>query len=394
MTVGALLVAAGLLSGAAAVHPFATYPLSLALLARLRPRPFARGAAAGRAAICVCFYNEERVARAKAENLLLMREAVPGLDILVYVDAASDRTAAILAEYGDRIRIVVSPVRAGKTHGMNTLVGMTDAELVAFSDANVMFEPDALPRLLSAFADPAVGCVCGHLVYTRPGASATAATGSLYWRLEERIKELESRTGSVAGADGSIFAIRRALHVRPPADLIDDMFVSLSILCGGARIVRVADAVAFEEAVSRSGEEFRRKVRIACQAFNVHRALSPRLARLGLLDAYKYVSHKLLRWLVAYLLAASLLCILAGLLVRGDWRLAAGLALLAAAGGALVLRAKGGPLGQLREVLGAFIATGLGVARSLRGERFQTWSPPASAREAPAPKASVLAGEA
>lgn len=387
---GPLLIIAALLLAAAAIHPFVTYPLSLSLLARVRSRPVARGDAPGRAAICVCFYNEERVARAKAENLLRMQEAVPNLDVLVYVDAATDRTADILREYEDRFRVVVSPVRLGKTQGMNTLVDMTDADHIVFSDANVMFASDAVPRLLSAFADPDVGCACGHLVYTRPGASVTAATGSLYWRLEERIKELESQTGSVMGADGSIFAIRRELHTQPSPDMIDDMHVSLSLLCDGARIVRVDDALAYEEAVSRPAEEFRRKIRIACQAFNVHRALSPRLARMPLLDVYKYVSHKLLRWLTAYLLTGSLVYLLAGLLVTGAWHAALAVAVSSALIAALVWRADGGPFAQLREVLGAFIATAIGVGRSLRGERFQTWNPPASARAEAAP---ALAGQ-
>src|SRR6185295_2273749 len=108
----------------------------------------------------------------------------------------------------------------------------------------------------------------------------TAETGSLYWRLEEAIKRLESETGSVMGADGSIFAIRRALHRPPPPDIIDDMYVSLAIACDGHRVVRAGDARAEEESVGRSGEEFRRKVRISCQAFNVHRLLWPRLKRL------------------------------------------------------------------------------------------------------------------
>ena len=377
----ALLVLGALLA-AAAVHPFASYPLSLRLLARVRPRTIASGAPIGRAAMCVCFYNEEAVARAKVLNLIAMRAAVPDLELLVYVDAATDRTAEILGEYGDQIRLVVSPHRLGKTQGMNTLVGMTDAELIVFSDANVTFAPDAVPKLLGAFADPSVGCACGHLVYTQPGQSATSAAGSLYWRLEERIKALESQTGSVMGADGSIFAIRRALHVRPPPDLIDDMYVSLSALCGGARIVRVDDALAYEEAVSRSAEEFRRKVRIACQAFNVHRALSARLSRLGPLDQYKYVSHKLLRWMTAYLMAGSLALVMAGLLLGHAWGVAALLALTVAAGTLLIWRARRGRLAQVREIFGAFVATGVGVRQSLRGERFQTWNPPASARGA------------
>jgi hypothetical protein len=216
--------------------------------------------------------------------MLALRAAAPELELLVYVDAASDGTATILREYEDRLRLVVSPARHGKTHGMNTLVGMTSAEVVVFSDANVIFAPDAVPKLVAPFADAEVGAVCGHLRYVGDVDSGTAESGSLYWRLEEHIKALESETGSVMGADGSIFAIRRSLHRPPPPDLIDDMFVSFSVLCDGSRIVRADDAVAFEEAVSRPGEEFRRKVRIACQAFNVHRALWPRLKALPAMD--------------------------------------------------------------------------------------------------------------
>jgi cellulose synthase/poly-beta-1,6-N-acetylglucosamine synthase-like glycosyltransferase len=387
--VSTVLFIAGVLLAFAAVHPFVTYPLSLRFLARVRPRPIAwqeppDGRLPRRVAICVCFYNEERVVRAKVENLLAMRNAVPGLEVLAYVDAATDRTAEVLREYQDVLHVVVSPQRLGKTQGMNTLIGLTDAEVIVFTDANVMFDMDAMPRLLAAFADPAVGCVCGHLVYTRPEESTTAATGSLYWRLEEHIKALESATGSVMGADGSIFAIRRELHLRPPPDLIDDMYVSLAALCGGARIVRIEDALAYEAAVSHPSEEFRRKIRIACQAFNVHRVLTPRIARISMLDRYKYVSHKLLRWLTAYLLAGSLACMVASILVAGDWKFAAALAVAIALGGALIWRARSGPLGQLREVLGAFIATAIGVWYSLRGERFQTWAPPTSARGAAA----------
>jgi len=377
------LLAAGTVLAGLALHPFTTYPASLALLARLRPRPIRPSAHPARpqhTALCVCAYNEERIIRAKAENMLAMRAACPDLDLLIYVDAASDRTAEILRDYEGQIRVIVGASRHGKTHGMNTLVHATDADVIVFSDANVMFAPDAIARLLAPFGDQEVGCVCGHLVYTSAEGNATAATGLAYWRLEETIKELESRTGSAMGADGSIFAIRSALHRAPPADIIDDMFVSLSILCAGYRVVRAADALAFEETVSRPAGEVRRKLRIACQAFNVHRALCPSLRRLSLLDHDKYVSHKLLRWITIYLLGGAVLLILAGLAAMEQWlilALLAALACLAGAGAALFPR---GPLGKLLDIVRALLATGLGVLRSIRGERFQTWTPPSSAR--------------
>ncbi len=371
------------LTGAAllalAVHPFTTYPASLALLARLRPRAVTTGPVPTTAALCVCAYNEERVIRDKALNMLAMQDAFPGLELLVYVDAGSDNTAAILSEFEGRISTVVARQRTGKTVGMNRLVALTNAECLVFSDANVMFAPDAVPKLLAPFGDPAVGVVCGHLRYGQAAGNATASTGSLYWRLEELIKRLESATGSVMGADGSIFAMRRAAHHNPPADLIDDMYVSFQALCDGARVVRADDAFAYEEQVSQSAEEFRRKIRIACQAFNVHRAIWPRVRRLPALDLYKYVSHKLIRWLVIYLLALGGVLLSIGLALAGAWW-------LLGVGVAVCLAALAS--GQLRSILSAFLGTGLGVLRSLQGSRFQTWSPPASARALSASKGS------
>src|SRR3546814_2154807 len=103
---------------------------------------------------------------------------------------------------------------------MNTLVQAAEGDIVVFTDANVMVDPAALAALRRSFADPTVGCVCGQLVYTNPEEGATAAVGSFYWRLEERIKALESRSGSTMGADGSIFAVRRGLYRAVPPDII------------------------------------------------------------------------------------------------------------------------------------------------------------------------------
>ncbi len=363
------------------VHPFTTYPISLRILARRFTRPVHTGAGPPASiALCVCAYNEEPVIETKLENMLSMRRALPDLEILVYVDAATDRTAALLAPYHGRITLVAAGERQGKTHGMNTLVGMTQAELVVFSDANVLFAADAIPRLVAPFDDPEVGAVCGHLRYRDPDGHEDAQAGSVYWRLEEHIKALESRTGSVMGADGSIFAIRRSLHAPPPADLIDDMFVSLSILCSGSRIVRVDDAHAVETSVSRPDEEFRRKVRIGCQAFNVHRILWPRLRRLPALDLYKYVSHKLLRWFAIYLLAGAAVSLMAAALLAGGPGAAVALSVAGLAVTSACVSARRGKLVAIRDILAAFLATGIGVARSLRGERFQTWISPASSR--------------
>jgi cellulose synthase/poly-beta-1,6-N-acetylglucosamine synthase-like glycosyltransferase len=367
----------------AAAHPFTTYPLSLMAMRRwfAPPAPPARAVPDETSfAVCFCAYNEERVIEAKMRNLLDLRARMPGLEILAYVDAASDRTAELLRPYAGQITLHVSPQRHGKTYGMNLLVAMAKAPIVVFTDANVMLDRDALANLGRYFADPAVGCVCGHLIYVNPGETVTAATGSLYWKLEERIKALETATGSAMGADGSLFAVRRALHRPVPANIIDDMYLSFSILCDGYRVVRAPDVRAFEEGVTSGAEEFRRKVRIACQAFNVHRLLWPRLRRLDGVTLYKYVSHKWLRWLSIYFLALATVFFEAGLVAAGLWPLALVLFMLGAA--ALCIGRAGWlkPLPQVWDAFTAFCGAGVGVWYSLRGEQFQTWTPANSIR--------------
>jgi cellulose synthase/poly-beta-1,6-N-acetylglucosamine synthase-like glycosyltransferase len=369
----------------AVVYPYAIYPL---ILARLPERPLRPVAAvpgktrAPRLSLAFCAYNEAAVLPEKIENLRRLREADPNLEILAYSDGSSDATVALLQAEESWLRLFPSAERHGKSHGMNTLVQAAKGDIVVFSDANVMVDPRALAALRRSFADPTVGCVCGHLIYTNPDESATAATGSLYWRLEERIKALESRSGSTMGADGSIFAVRRTLYRPVPADIIDDMFVSLSILCDGYRVMRDPDVIAYERGATDSGDEFKRKIRIACQALNCHRLLRPRLRRLGRLDRFKYASHKVLRWFGIYFLAL-------GALAAGTWLLLQGLGLVALAGllAAALLYAAGRAgvpkaLARIVEILRAMAATGIGLVKSRRGERFQTWELPASSRRA------------
>jgi cellulose synthase/poly-beta-1,6-N-acetylglucosamine synthase-like glycosyltransferase len=379
-----LLTVVGILCLLAACHPFLTYPWSLIVLQALRP---ARQAGAARSAerpscaVCVCAYNEERVIARKVENLLALRAQEPDLEILIYVDGASDRTADILREYGTAIDLHVSADRHGKTYGMNLLAARAQAPVLIFTDANVIMDLACVSDFRRYFADPEIGCVCGNLVYTNPGDSATAATGSAYWRFEEAVKKLEMESGSVMGADGSLFAIRRSLHCPPPAHIIDDMYVSLMILCAGYRVIQASDAFAYEESVVSSREEYQRKIRIACQAFNVHRLLWPQLRRLDGVTLYKYVSHKLIRWFTIYLLGASALAFDAALLASGHVKLAAGGAACAAAALLLGRFSSVTPFTQITEILSAFAGTGLGVWRSLRGERYQTWTPAASIRK-------------
>jgi cellulose synthase/poly-beta-1,6-N-acetylglucosamine synthase-like glycosyltransferase len=383
MTTALLIFGALCLLGAC--HPFVTYPCSLIVLRALYPvrRSLHNGVPQTElsCAICVCAYNEERGIERKVQNMLALRAREPHLQILVYVDGVEDRTAEILQKYAPQLDLHIATERRGKTHGMNLLASKAQADILIFTDANVLMDLDCVSDLRRHFSDPDIGCVCGSLVYTNGGSSATAYSGSAYWRFEEAIKTLEMESGSMIGADGSVYAIRRSLHVAPPDHIIDDIYVSLMILCAGYRVIQASDAFAYEESVVSAREEFNRKIRIACQAFNVHRLLWPRLRKLDAITIYKYVSHKLIRWFTIYLLAAAIVAFEAALIISGHPRIAAALVVGGAAALLIGCISSVRPFAQISGIVTAFAGTGLGVWRSLRGERYQTWTPATSIRK-------------
>ena len=281
-----------------ASHPFVTYPLSLWALRRIHFRAIADNAwdslpPPTTFSICVCAYNEAAVIERTIVNLLKLRESVNDVQILMYADGATDGTDDIARRYADRIELIISKERHGKNYGINQLTERVRGDIVVLIDANTEIAPDALVNLGRYFSDPSIGCVCGHLVFVNADETVTAATGSLYWRLEERIKQLESEIGSAMGADGSLYAFRWQFIRTVPHGVADDMYLSLAILCDGLRVVRADDVRAFERSATSAHDEFRRKIRIACQGFSAHTALWPRLRKLDALTVYQYFSHKL-----------------------------------------------------------------------------------------------------
>lgn len=366
------------------VHPFIIYPWTLELARRwsnspLRPS-YARTAGTAQPeeltfAICLCAYNEAAIIEQTIESMLKLRRSSGSLQILLYVDGATDGTAEIAGRYAGEIELIVSPERHGKSHGLNLLAQQVRAPIMVLADANVRIAEDALINMKKYFHDEDVGCVCGHLVYSNGDESVTAKTGSLYWRLEEKIKRLESETGSVMGADGSLYAMRSELYHPIPEGVADDMYLSLAVLCDGYRVIRAEDVRVFEAAGVNPKDEFRRKIRIACQAFSTHRALWSQLRQLDGFSIYKYVSHKLLRWFTVFTFAATALTAFAALSVAVGFGWAA--ALVASALGLLwlALRLHIRPLPMVLDMLRSFAATGIGVIHSLRGANVRTWEP-------------------
>lgn len=363
---------AALLCLLAFLHPYITFPLSLRLFPTRPVKP--QETPLPSATLVFSAYNEERSLPEKLENLRAIKRLHPDIEILAYSDCSSDNTLAMLEAVPELLRVIPSTERAGKATGMRKMVAQATGDIVIFTDANVILAPESVAPLLRYFSDPTVGGVAGTLKYINEDASATAKVGGLYWRLEEQVKRLESRCGSIMGADGSIFATRRSLYPTVPAHLLDDMTVSMTVTFHGYRLIHASDVVAFEKNATASQDEFRRKRRIACRAFNTHRYLWPKIAsHYSAADLYKYLSHKLLRWLglVPLVLALAFLTLALALVEP-----ALALVLLLLVAGGLALGRAGVPLFRGGyEVLLSIAATFYGVTDSFKGKTYQTWTP-------------------
>jgi cellulose synthase/poly-beta-1,6-N-acetylglucosamine synthase-like glycosyltransferase len=358
----------------ALAYPFAIYPL---ILRMLPVRAVSDGGMRPASATLVfCAFNEGRAMPEKIANLDRLKRLHPALQILAFDDGSSDDTAAQLAARADLLTLVRGGGRSGKAHGMKLLAAQARGEVIIFTDANVTLAPEAIDNLLRYYADPLVGGVLGSLHYLdEAGEGVTASVGSLYWRLEERLKDLESASGNVMGADGSIFSIRRALYPDFPDTVLDDLTVSMAVVFAGRRLIKARDVIAYERPVAERGDEYRRKVRISARAWHTHHYLRPQLRRMHRLDRFKYASRKVVRWFGGVFLVAGLLAAL----VLG-WQIGgpvpfAGLAVLAGVGALAGLRAKSGPVAALAAILLAYLATLQGVFQAMRGRTFAVWNP-------------------
>lgn len=389
MIVAALML---VLSVVLLLWPFLFYPL---VLNRLPERPVMRamrGEGLPSATLVFCAYNEAAALPEKIANLRGLKARYPALEILAFNDGSADGTAALLDGAADILTPLHGPGRAGKAQGMKTLVARARGDVVIFTDANVMLDMEAVERLLTYYADPLIGGVLGSLVYDGAGASSSAQVGGLYWRIEEGLKDRESRTGNVMGADGSIFSVRRNLYPEFPDSVLDDLTVSMHVVFAGQRLIKATDVIAREMMVAKRADEMRRKVRIAARAWHTHIWLRPKLRGMSGLDRFKYNSRKIVRWFGALWMAAGGLSVL---FIVASWSLLAAAGLLLIGGGfiAMGFGSHKGPLAAITDIILAYVATLQGITLAARGRDFTLWAPAQSRSKVETGKTDVGKGK-
>jgi cellulose synthase/poly-beta-1,6-N-acetylglucosamine synthase-like glycosyltransferase len=348
----------------------------------LRPLRVRRGESAPTVSIIITAYNEECDLAAKLENTLTLDYSRELLEIIVASDCSTDRTDEIVREFaGCGVRLHRQSERLGKTAAQNAAVELARGEIILFSDATSLYQPNAVRAMMPSFVDSSVGCVAGRLEYVDGSDSDVGRGARSYWSYETFLKRHESRVGSLIGVSGCLYAVRRSAYVPLYHEACSDFIIATKMVEQNLRAVYEPNAVCTEQTNRQSDKELKMRVRIIAQTFTDlwrHRTmLNP--VRSGFYGV-QLLSHKVMRYLAPFFLMG--LFVASAVLAPGS--LAYRLAFAAQAAGyacpalAWVLD-RVGIRSRLLALPQYFMLTNLASLiacyQFLRGERYARWEP-------------------
>jgi cellulose synthase/poly-beta-1,6-N-acetylglucosamine synthase-like glycosyltransferase len=339
MTIWLIVLA---ISAGITVYSYALYPLLLLLVSKVR-----RAAAVVTAepaswpgiSITLPAYNAQDTLRPVLESLVHADYPVDRRQILVVSDGSTDGTDDLVREYAAQgVELLRIEGRLGKTEIENRAMDALRGEIIVNTDASVTIRPDAVKKLVCALGDPAVGVASGRDVSVASVGAVGHASEAAYVGYEMWIRDLETAVDGIIGSSGCLYAVRAPLHRRVlPGHLSRDFSSALWARLNGARAVSVRDAICFVPRAANMRIEFRRKIR------TMSRGIQTLFFHGRLLDPFRYGmfawflwSHKLVRWIVPWGLAAGAVALVA---------LAIGPAGATAYGSVVVLAARAGTAG-------------------------------------------------
>ena len=371
-------------------HTYVLFPWLLGWLARGRTQnPNVYGAAEELPAVDILLaaHNEEAVIEEKVRSTFATTYPLDRLRLLVGSDNSSDQTNGLLARLAaqyPQLHFQAYTQRTGKPVVIENLARQATAPVLVLTDANVFFAPTTLVELVKHFRNPAIGLVGGNIINPEHRATGISSQEKAYLERENILKYQEGVVwGSMMGAFGGCFAVRRAAyHPAPAAFLVDDFYITLAVLRDGYQAINELDAVCYEDVSDHLPEEFRRKARISAGNFQNLKEFCALLWPSWGGVAFCWWSHKVLRWLTPQLLLLLLASTVALVALGAD-----GLYALALAGQLAlpvlivvdgVLKRRGIHLRLLRFVTHFYsmnAALLVGYWRYLRGIKTTIWQP-------------------
>lgn len=256
--------------------------------------------------VLIAAYNEADWIEEKLHNTLSLDYPADLLQIIVITDGSTDETfqraKAYAASSAIQIQVLHEPERRGKLAAIERVMPLVKTPVVVFTDANTTLNPQALQNLVKHYADPKIGAVAGEKrIHIANKDEASSAGEGLYWRYESLLKKWDAELYSAVGAAGELFSIRTELFENIPADtLIEDFYLTMTVLRKGYRIGYASDAYAIEGASASVGEELKRKIRIAAGGLQASWRLRDLLNPFHYgIFSWQFFSHKILRWTLA-----------------------------------------------------------------------------------------------
>ena len=256
-------------------------------------------------------YNEDSVLPYKIENICSLDYPEDRIEFLFGSDGSDDESNTILLNANlPNIKTIIFADRRGKANILNDLVPRANGEIIVFSDANTMYDPDVVRKLVLHFQDPSIGGVCGELRLRINEQSVGEIGETSYWQYESFIKRMESNYRTLLGATGGVYAIRKSLFKPLPVSkaIVDDFLIPMEIVRRGYRVAYEPEARAYEESAGSVRGEFKRKVRIGASNFNGIKEFSDLLHPKYGFVSFGLWSHKIIRWIAPFFLFIILLC--------------------------------------------------------------------------------------
>ena len=283
------------------------YPLIVAILALLRPKPNFQSSNFPFITVLIAAFNEEEVIAQKIENILLSDYPKDKMQIIVSDDGSIDRTKEIAQSYLDQgVEVISDSNRRGKISAISDAMKIARGEIIVFSDANNIYYPDAIRALTIPFSDQKVGAVVGAKLVSGEEKALGLSEG-IYWRYESFIKMTETRLGNCVAITGEVWAARRILVELPPTDIInEDFYMGMKIIRQGYRLVYTPRARSYKQISLSSAGEILRRTRITAGRYQILANSLRVLPFNNPIAIWQIISHKMLRLFLPFAMVAAL----------------------------------------------------------------------------------------